>query len=776
MDALISRLLSVLLITGRPLCYYTSTFLLPLDLRLERELEDSPKELIDKLQLQDPSPESASPAKGEIRIQRHHVPGSREAHKHLPRSGVSAAADERPPESTEIEAEAQALLFFDPSIQDLVFDPKPGKDEPHKDEDETPFVHRRIHPDWLKGKGATLALVGLSPTQRRLAPEHLRTVAIHDVSLFRYYNGLFMLALRVTLSQKAEDVLKGSTLERDDDGWWHDLFFSEAETFEQIRGLQVEAWLHFTRSARYLRASFSEQEADDKINAVVLTLGSESVTFSPQDQFSPVVERLLGCFFASDIEENDIGERAFETHRDDRLFVNTAYCLAGPRPESGSEAMEGFRRLFSLALYLDRGSDGFDNQQGYAYNRAFAEGALERDAYRRWEGIGTLMGFTDSSNVYMGFGKFFRDTIAPTHVPYIYERMLMLALLYRGTLQYFERRITAASEELTVKGYRAETFAKLRADFIFFTNKHWFRELSPQIQGVEIFEKQTSALRLKDHYDLVKEEMERADDYINTLRDQRAGKLQIAAGILALLFVILSLTDLEKAPLVIKFARTIADLSCLTPDHRSRIFQNVTVIKAAIMMFSSALAIFFCVSRSRAWIITAAVLALFALVLVVASLIVPSAASGAAATVSCLIVLALPKSSIVRAWESVCAFVTPKRRRSLGMPSSYLLRIEGVNLDQVLDDTSQLSVRRGGSLLLRQAVLDLKDMCPADPAVGQAAEACGEQSIAGPSEPEDTNAAQRWKTFRRGSVPISRRRSSWKRLASNPPSSRVRTS
>ena len=38
------------------------------------------------------------------------------------------------------------------------------------------------------------------------------------------------------------------------------------------------------------------------------------------------------------------------------------------------------------------------------------------------------------------------------------------------------------------------------------------------------------------------------------------------------------------------------------------------------------------------------------------------------------------------------------------------MRIEGVNLSHVLDDTRQLSVRRGGSMLLRQAVKDIENM------------------------------------------------------------------
>jgi hypothetical protein len=45
-------------------------------------------------------------------------------------------------------------------------------------------------------------------------------------------------------------------------------------------------------------------------------------------------------------------------------------------------------------------------------------------------------------------------------------------------------------------------------------------------------------------------------------------------------------------------------------------------------------------------------------------------------------------------------------KRTLTM-ADWLLRMEGVNLNAVLSDTDNISVRRGGSLLLRQAVLDI---------------------------------------------------------------------
>jgi len=39
---------------------------------------------------------------------------------------------------------------------------------------------------------------------------------------------------------------------------------------------------------------------------------------------------------------------------------------------------------------------------------------------------------------------------------------------------------------------------------------------------------------------------------------------------------------------------------------------------------------------------------------------------------------------------------------------THLLRIEAINIDGVCDDTDQISIRRGGSLLLRQSVIDAK--------------------------------------------------------------------
>ncbi len=41
-------------------------------------------------------------------------------------------------------------------------------------------------------------------------------------------------------------------------------------------------------------------------------------------------------------------------------------------------------------------------------------------------------------------------------------------------------------------------------------------------------------------------------------------------------------------------------------------------------------------------------------------------------------------------------------------PTNFYLRIEGLNISTVIDDTDQLSVARGSSFLLKEAITDIK--------------------------------------------------------------------
>jgi hypothetical protein len=378
---------------------------------------------------------------------------------------------------------------------------------------------------------------------------------VRDLSLYGYHNGLFLLAARVEMDSDLERMAQafdsGDNEGEGDSSWWTPLFTAD---FTGVHALQVEHWLRFTKAARLLRPAFPEQQMEGKIEQVSLEQSQNPclAKFDYQDSFSPVVLKWLELLTGHDFS-NDPARLLFV--RDDRMVVNVAYGLAGPAPGDDPEAAEALRRLFSLALFVDRGKDGFASQDGYAYDRAFVQSQLDQRVNRRWEGVGSLYGYTNYSNVAMGLGEMFNGPIANVHIPFVYGRMLVVALFYELSLAHFARRVSIATENLVEQPRQSlsrqiEDFSKLHQDFIRFTNDHWFREVTSQTQGEEIFRLQTQALRLDEKYTLVKDALERADEYVevNSARrlNEKAGT--IARWALGLTMVALVIYVLQIQP------------------------------------------------------------------------------------------------------------------------------------------------------------------------------------------------------------------------------------
>lgn len=494
-DELISRVLGSTLVTGRPLRHYGCTFLLPLDLRLDSELGrkaqsfDALGEALDR--------NSA--------IVRHHLA--------LP-EGDPLRPDEAP-------KEIQAYLYFDPRLRDYVIDC--GREQPG------PKPIRRWRLCIAPGE-YSLRLGEAAGADDPLFDLEAR---ITDVSLYGYFNGLYVLAVTV---RPTVELPAGSSLGGEEAGWWRDLVAADAGNWRRIRSLQAEAWLRFTKVARILYPSFIEQWDEKKIDDIHLFRHGapepregfgirrdlRQLSGVPESgQYSPLVRHFLARFFGKERfrypgpEWARLGQVA-----DDRLFVNVAYGPAGPAPADPA-AREVAERLFSLALYVDQGSDGWRALEGFAYDPGFTRQEMAQQSLDRWRGLGIVSGYTNFSNVHLGFGGFFNGVVAPSHVPHIYGRMLLLALFYKTSLQHYERRVTLATAQLEQGDDPAERFRHLRRDFIEFTNNYWFREITAQMQGQEIFRLQNLGLRLDEDYALIREEMERADQYLENLRHRR---------------------------------------------------------------------------------------------------------------------------------------------------------------------------------------------------------------------------------------------------------------
>jgi len=363
---------------------------------------------------------------------------------------------------------------------------------------------------------------------------------IDDVSLFCLKN-IYVFAIRVSpfcLSNKKlpnEDFLWQSN----EDNWWCGLLHGNKNHQNIAQQMQIQTWLRFTKLARILYQSFPEQVFENKIANLKFQYGETVRQFKAGHEFSPIVEYLLSLFF-NNVSMNKIHKHLEQTQTD-RMYVNVAYGLASISPEI-KIAKKRYEKLFSLALYIDEKNDGYNAMGGHAYDPEFLNNLMKQDAIYRWKGIGTYSGYTIYSNVHFGSSGFFSSVIAPSHVPYIYGHMLVVGLFYQASLRYFAKEVSDATKELASENtdhqQAQKRFRELRKKFIIFTNDYWFRDVTDQIQGIEIFEKQTKSLRLNEEYILIKDEMERADEYMETLRKESFDqKTKLISGIAAVLGV-----------------------------------------------------------------------------------------------------------------------------------------------------------------------------------------------------------------------------------------------
>ncbi len=512
---LVSRLLCIVLGTDRPLVHYGCTFLLPLDLHEDVELAVDPayqttryRDILDN-----------KVATGDI--QRHRVtlisPGDLQENQ------------------DEAALETQARLYFLPQLQDVLFEVENAvpTDLGRQHEGLRPIQHWRLPTDRISKMRWRLCGVN--------GDEDGPAALITDVSLYRYFNDLYIFVIQVIPEEASGKDAAVKLLDGDGDDWWRPLFESDPRAYAKIGRLRLDEWLRFTKHARILYPSYIEQKIEGKFDVQVLERPERQRRFSAGDAISPLIVDLLADFLVEDHTAESCQTEhlqrllRLQSLHQDSMTVNCAYALAGPAPTDDSARADA-DRLFSLALYVDKASDTWADQSDYAYDRAFTRDLMQHEhRLDRWKGLGTQIGACPYANAYLGYGWFFTNVIAREHVPYHYQRMLIQALFYQLTLRNYNRRITHATH-LLVKNSSpdpSQHFRNLRRQFIEFTNNYWFHEVTLTIQGREIFERQMKVLALDTEYGQIKEEMERADEYVQSIRDRSMNERMAAAGWIA---------------------------------------------------------------------------------------------------------------------------------------------------------------------------------------------------------------------------------------------------
>ena len=501
------------------------------------------------------------------------------------------------------EDDAQAWLYFSPTLRDILFQRK------FIDKDKTP--HPWPIEEWRLPTETTKSLrLRLGEVEKDVennekkqdkedsedakkgkdaVPLHYQVAAFHSVRLYRYFNGIYILAFtlvpellqelnreqqRLIADKKAEFTREQpkkhnktelteeekEELDKKAQDWAAaegvPLFrYNAPATAEQaveIHGektqdykqLQLEAWLRFTRLARQIYPTFAEQVKEGKIvpqclfeNGKELAIDFDKKKFlkietKPGVLVSSILHELLKKFFAQSCHGKLVLDLKNNVRLDDdRMHVSVAYSLA-----KKDLSQENVKRIFTLALYVDRFSDTFSakGMDGHAYTRAWIEQRMASRSLGIWEGNRGYFGYTDYSAAAVYPDTFFRDVIALRHIIPIYDRMLLLALFYKASLRLYDEKICKETNEL-IRKVDWHALRMQREEFIRFTNQYWFHQLTEQMQGKEIFRLQQQALGLREHYEIIKDELERTDEFLQADHERKLNTITLRltlAGVL----------------------------------------------------------------------------------------------------------------------------------------------------------------------------------------------------------------------------------------------------
>ncbi len=290
---------------------------------------------------------------------------------------------------------------------------------------------------------------------------------------------------------------------------------------------------------------------------VTLKLGEQEISepFDDAGRFRkdhPVVARyiseLLGDRFTTDPDRHkkQPGTLLYRPTIDDRMYV---VCWYGS--DDWSSRLKWKRRdgdhnyLHSEMWYRFIFFDGNDLTCQHPEMRT---DLIRNATYERWADYGTFFGISRYSLVCITDSEF-GYSLLRQHMRRHYGQMAALLLAQRASILRFSDEVTRISRRIKglsrLKGSAYRESVKniqrdvepLHADYIRFVNRMWFTEVTPQEQGIEMYNKATETMHLKADMAELKGEIKELYEFISMLQDRTTNRQVSKQTILGTIFL-----------------------------------------------------------------------------------------------------------------------------------------------------------------------------------------------------------------------------------------------
>jgi len=236
---------------------------------------------------------------------------------------------------------------------------------------------------------------------------------------------------------------------------------------------------------------------------------------------------------------------------DDRMFT---ICWYG-NDQASNELVAKKRERHSTKLVYEESDKWykflFVDTSLTCQNTPMLAEQIKNQTYTRWSGYGSLFGVSRYSFVLLtqAIPSLKRNNVSflLKHIQGIYYKMTELCLVQRASVLAFSDEVTEVSEQ--IKDGNAQNIEKITEEisdlyknYIRFVNKIYFREVTAQEQGIEIYDLMQKILRIPEQVKDLDNEIGELHNYASIQEDKKLTHIAtrfLPAGFLAALISII---------------------------------------------------------------------------------------------------------------------------------------------------------------------------------------------------------------------------------------------
>ena len=190
----------------------------------------------------------------------------------------------------------------------------------------------------------------------------------------------------------------------------------------------------------------------------------------------------------------------------------------------------GFKNKWYRFLFVDGGD------RPMCSNEKMKNELLKLHTYQRWQGEGALHGISRYSFVYLTKSKPY--DFLETHFRTIYTRMVELSLIQRASILKFSDEVTRLSKLKNEKSKSlTDEIGGLYKEYIRFVNQIYFREITAQEQGIELYNLLQEKMKIAEQVKDLDNEISELHQYANLLEQKEQERRITIITVLGAIFL-----------------------------------------------------------------------------------------------------------------------------------------------------------------------------------------------------------------------------------------------